>query len=66
VAHFVTDIFAPAWLAAEPIIGVTSNLDARVLLLTTAMQESGLSARKQQGGPARSFWQFEQAAVSPA
>lgn len=38
---------------------VESSDDARVLLLTTAMQESALLFRRQVGGPARSFWQFE-------
>jgi hypothetical protein len=34
---------------------------ARVMLLAIGMQESGFIARQQKGGPARSFWQFEQA-----
>lgn len=33
---------------------------ARVLLLAIGMQESGFTTRRQNGGPARSFWQFEQ------
>ena len=33
---------------------------ARVLLLAIGMQESGFAARQQRGGPARSYWQFEQ------
>jgi hypothetical protein len=33
---------------------------AVVLLLAIAAQESGLTARRQIGGPARGFWQFEQ------
>jgi len=33
---------------------------ARVQLLAIGMQESGFAARQQAGGPARSYWQFEQ------
>jgi hypothetical protein len=34
---------------------------ARALLLAIGLQESGFDHRKQIGGPARSFWQMEQA-----
>jgi hypothetical protein len=34
--------------------------ESRVLLMTIAGIESNWSARRQIGGPARSFWQFEQ------
>lgn len=34
---------------------------ARVQLLAIGMQESGFETRQQRGGPARSYWQFEQA-----
>lgn len=34
---------------------------ARVQLLATGLQESGFMTRQQNGGPARSYWQFEQA-----
>lgn len=33
---------------------------ARVLLLGIGLQESGFLTRRQDGGPARSYWQFEQ------
>lgn len=33
---------------------------ARVMLLAIGLQESGFEHRLQQGGPARSYWQFEQ------
>lgn len=33
---------------------------ARVQLIAMALQESGLAARRQKGGPARGLWQFEQ------
>lgn len=32
---------------------------ARVMMLATGLQESGFSTRRQIGGPARGFWQFE-------
>lgn len=34
--------------------------EARVMLLAIGLQESGFEMRQQKGGPARSFWQFEQ------
>lgn len=33
---------------------------ARVMLLAIGLQESGFATRQQNGGPARSYWQFEQ------
>ena len=33
--------------------------EARLLLLAIALQESGLRAREQNGGPAHGLWQFE-------
>jgi len=33
---------------------------ARIQLLAIGMQESGFAVRQQTGGPARSYWQFEQ------
>lgn len=33
---------------------------ARIQLLAIGLQESGFAARQQKGGPARSYWQFEQ------
>lgn len=37
--------------------------EARLMLLAIALQESGLRAREQQGGPARGLWQFERNGV---
>ena len=37
---------------------------ARVMLTAIALQESGLSARRQRGGPARGLWQFERGGVA--
>lgn len=37
--------------------------EAAALLLAIGLQESGFAARRQLGGPARSFWQFEVAGV---
>lgn len=34
--------------------------EARVMLLTIGLQESRFQYRRQVGGPARSFWQFEE------
>lgn len=39
--------------------GPSSWVDAQRLLLAIAIQESGLTHRKQIGGPARGWWQFE-------
>jgi hypothetical protein len=57
--NFYLDMMTPAKAGSEPSTGITSGGPALTLLLTTAMQESGLSQRRQIGGPARSFWQFE-------
>lgn len=40
-------------------IFMTSD-QARVMMLAIALQESGLAARVQDGGPAHGLWQFEQ------
>lgn len=36
------------------------GITARVQLLAIGLQESGFETRTQHGGPARSYWQFEQ------
>ena len=41
-------------------VGVRSDDRARLLMMAIAGQESAWGARLQVGGPARSFWQFEQ------
>ncbi|MCW5737025.1 MAG: hypothetical protein KIS73_23065 [Enhydrobacter sp.] len=47
------------WMAAAPGIAIPATDRARVLLMAIAGQESGWTARRQIGGPARSYWQFE-------
>lgn len=49
----------PAFALLARVGGVTSDDRARVLVLAIAGQESDWAARRQIGGPARSFWQFE-------
>ena len=51
-------IVDPALALLEPTIKRSD--EARVLTMTIAGQESDWAARLQHGGPARSFWQFEQ------
>lgn len=36
------------------------SVEAKAMLITTAMQESRWDERRQIGGPARGFWQFEE------
>lgn len=36
------------------------SIEARTLLISIALQESSLKYRKQLGGPAKGFWQFEE------
>jgi len=52
-----TTILAPA-LALLP--EKMTSPQAEVLLLAIGLQESGFAHRRQIGGPARGFWQFEQ------
>jgi hypothetical protein len=40
------------------------DVSAERLLVAIALQESGLAHRRQVGGPARGFWQFERAGVA--
>jgi hypothetical protein len=48
------------WVAASPGLGIAASDSARVLVMAIAGQESRWTARRQVGGPARSYWQFEQ------
>lgn len=41
----------------------TSSPQAESMLAAIALQESGIRHRRQVGGPARGFWQFERAGV---
>jgi hypothetical protein len=52
----------PAALVLLP-PGMTSP-QAEALLVAIALQESRIRARRQAGGPARSYWQFETGGVS--
>lgn len=58
---FHTRIVEPTlhWMAAAPGIAIPASDSARVLVMAIAGQESRWSARRQIGGPARSYWQFE-------
>jgi hypothetical protein len=47
------------WMDASPSIGIRAADEARVLVMAIAGQESHWAARRQIGGPARSYWQFE-------
>jgi hypothetical protein len=47
----------PAAFAVLP--GQMNSREARAMLLASGLQESGFAHRKQIGGPARGFWQFE-------
>lgn len=52
----------PAALIREAMGGVMARFDspeARVMLYAIGLQESRFQHRKQVGGPARGFWQFE-------
>lgn len=58
---FFTRIVAPTlrWMAESPNLGIPESDSARALVTAIAGQESGWAARRQIGGPARSYWQFE-------
>jgi hypothetical protein len=47
------------WMATSPSLGIPASDSARVLVMAIAGQESRWGARRQIGGPARSYWQFE-------
>jgi hypothetical protein len=40
-----------------------NSVDAHLLLLAIALQESAIETRQQDGGPAHGFWQFERAGI---
>lgn len=54
------NITKTAILPALSLIGVKNTQEALVELLAIGLQESRFIYRRQIGGPARSFWQFEQ------
>lgn len=53
------DAIDPSLALLERVAGIKSDDRARLLMLAIAGQESDWIARRQNGGPARSFWQFE-------
>ncbi len=57
-ADLLADAIDPA-LAMLAGGGIKSGTNARLLVLAIAGQESAWKERRQIGGPARSFWQFE-------
>jgi hypothetical protein len=63
--QFLRDILDPGlrFMADNLSSGPGPGMEARVLLLAIAGQESGWTNRLQIGGHARSFWQFEREVV---
>lgn len=57
--YLLTNSIDPALALLETLTGIKPNAQARVLVLAIAGQESAWKERRQIGGPARSFWQFE-------
>lgn len=53
----IRDIFEPAFKLLPPRL---DTVEARLELLAIGRQESRFIYRRQEGGPARGFWQFEQ------
>lgn len=54
----LTNAIRPAFALLEG-VGVHSDIKAELMVLAIAGQESSWGYRRQVGGPARSFWQFE-------
>lgn len=52
-------IIDDAILPALGLLGLKDTTEARVMLLAIGLQESRFEYRRQIGGPARGFWQFE-------
>jgi hypothetical protein len=57
LANVITKIIRPTF--AEVLPGKFASPEAVVMLLAIGLQESRFQHRKQLGGPARGFWQFE-------
>ncbi len=53
------DSVDPALALLEQVATIKPSAQARVLVMAIAGQESAWKERRQIGGPARSFWQFE-------
>lgn len=58
--ELLTTCVDPALAILGSLTAIKVTDEARVLLMAIAGQESDWAARLQHGGPARSFWQFEQ------
>lgn len=56
-ADYLRQIVIPAAFALLP--PEMASPEATALLMAIALQESGCTARRQVGGPARGYWQFE-------
>jgi len=54
------EILKRAYFPVLPIIKVADSLQAQVIMLAIGLQESRFIHRKQVGGPAVGFWQFEE------
>lgn len=61
IDNFATTVLMPGLSLLDRVAGIRSGNDAAVLLLAIACQESGLTARRQVGGPARGWFQMEKA-----
>lgn len=59
-SDFFSEIVQPSLARLERWTGLVSDERAAVLLVAIAGQESGWQYRRQIGGPARSYFQFEQ------
>ena len=60
--HYIVGMVIPLSLALLP--PQMDSPAARAMLVSIGLQESRFAHRRQIGGPARSFWQFERAGVS--
>jgi hypothetical protein len=58
--HFCDLVVRPSLRLIERITGIGATPEAEVMVMAIAGQESDWDARKQYGGPARSYWQFEE------
>lgn len=57
-ADYVAEIVYPGAMTFLP--GRMDTPEAKALVLAIGFQESGFAHRRQVGGPARGFWQFEE------
>lgn len=59
--NLLHDVIEPAFDYLQTVLsgGPSTGADAQVLVLAIAGQEGAFRYRRQNGGPARSYWQFE-------